>query len=103
MAKKKLILWSLVNSLGAAVYIFLVSLLLHFGEQIFGKMKDIIGPVAFLLLFVFSAAVMASLILGKPILLYLEGKKKESLILFFYTLTWLFIFLLITLIINVLK
>lgn len=39
-----------------------------------------------LLLFVFSAALTGALIFGRPILWYLDGKKREAILLFFYTL-----------------
>ncbi|MDP2944373.1 MAG: hypothetical protein Q8N57_02225 [bacterium] len=85
MKNSKLIMTAVLSSLGVAVYIFLVSLIMNNGEKIFGKMVGPIAPVAFLLLFVFSALVTSGLILGRPIILYLDGKKKEGLKLLFYT------------------
>ena len=64
-------------------------------ESIFGRMTDFRGPLAMLLLFVFSAAVTASLVFGKPILLYLDNFKKEAFKLLLYTLAFLFIAILI--------
>jgi heme O synthase-like polyprenyltransferase len=49
-------------------------------------------PLAMLLLFVLSASVVSALILGKPILLYLEDKKAEGIKMFLYSVGWLFIF-----------
>ena len=48
-----------------------------------------------LMLFVFSAAFTGTLVLGRPIVWYLNGKKREALSLLFYTLG---VFLAITLI-----
>lgn len=77
-------------------YIFLVTVIMQHGEVIFGKMNDYIGPVAFLLLFVLSAAITGGLVLGRSILWYLDGRKEESVQLFFYILGWLLVFTLIT-------
>lgn len=85
MKNSKLIIAAILDSLGVAVYIFLVSLIVNNGEKIFGKMASPIAPVAFLLLFVFSALMTGGLILGRPIILYLDGQKKEGLKLLFYT------------------
>lgn len=67
-----------------------VSLIMRNGEKIFGKMENFLGPIAFLLLFVLSASVVGALVLGRPILLYLDGFKKEAVKLFGYTVSWLF-------------
>jgi len=95
MKNSKLIITAILNSLGVAVYIFLVSLIMNNGEKIFNKMTGTIAPVAFLLLFVFSALVTGGLILGKPIMLYLDGQKKEGVKLLFYTGASLFILLIL--------
>ena len=84
MKNSKLIMTAVLNSLGVAVYIFLVSLIMNKGEKIFGNMEGAIAPVAFLLLFVFSALVTGGLILGKPLMLYLDNQKKEGVKLLFY-------------------
>ena len=50
-----------------------------------------LAPAAMLLLFVFSAGVTSSLVFGRPVLWYVEGKKQEALSLLFYTLGFLFV------------
>ena len=97
--KTKLLLWSLINSLGTLIYVFAVSQLLFFGENIFGKMKDLWGPFALLLLFVFSAVIVGLLVLGRVIHLYLDNQKKDSIKLLFYTIGWLFLDVVILLLI----
>jgi heme O synthase-like polyprenyltransferase len=96
MGKSKLIRRSLVNSLGAAAYIAAVAWLLSNGEGLFGKIVGFWGPFAMLMLLVLSATVVGALILGKPILLYLEGEKQAGIKLFFYSIAWLFGFTIIT-------
>lgn len=81
----------LLNAVGVGVYVFFVSLIMRNGEQIFGKMDKLLGPVAFLMLFVLSAAITGSLVLGQPILLYVENRKTEAVKLFLFTLASLFI------------
>lgn len=99
---KKLILRSFLHAILAVAYIFGVASLMQNGEKIFGKVPGILGPVAFLLLFVLSAAMMGILILGKPILIYLENQKRDALMFLFATIGWLFLFLILTFIFLIL-
>jgi len=86
------------NSLGVLIYVSLISIIINNGERIFGSDGDkLVGPIIFLLLFVFSALLTGFLILGKPIMLYFDGQKKEGVKLLFYTGGCLFIFLVISL------
>jgi hypothetical protein len=94
---KKLIKDGLTYALGEAAYIALVASFMQYANKLFGPGPNILGIVAFLMLFVLSAAISGALILGKPILLYLENKKREALELFGITLGWIFIFLIILL------
>lgn len=41
------------------------------------------------MLFVISATIMGFLVLGKPLMMYLDGFKKEALKLFYFTVAWL--------------
>jgi hypothetical protein len=92
MERSKLVLRSLVNALGATAYIALVAIFLSNAQNIFGaeEKKIFLIPLAMLLLFVLSAAVVGGLVLGKPILLYLDGEKKAGVELFLRSLAWLF-------------
>lgn len=97
--KKSLVSLSFFLALGEGAYISLVALIMRNANKIFGQQPTILALVAFLLLFVLSAAVSGALILGKPILLYFENKKKEALELFCLILSWLFIFLVVLLLV----
>jgi hypothetical protein len=91
MEKSKLVLRSLYNSLGAAVYITAVAIFIFNAGKIFGNKPDtFFAPLSMLLLFVLSASVVGGLVLGKPILLYLDGEKKAGVKLFLHSLAWLF-------------
>jgi hypothetical protein len=94
---KKIIKQAFLLALGEGIYISLVALLMTGIEKMFGDKPDpvIIAPIAFLLLFVISAAISGALIFGKPLMLYLDGKKKEALQLFGSILLWLVLFLVI--------
>ena len=92
--KQKLNLWwlSFFDAVGSLVYIFAVANIMFYGSQVFGKEQNIVAPVAFLLLFVVSASVVGSLVLGQPVYFYLEGKKIEAIKLLFCTIGFLALF-----------
>lgn len=92
MNNKKLAGRSLLLVALAFIYIAGIGLLLTYGNKIFGPMPKVLGPIAFLLLFVLSAAIMGALILGQPILWYLDNKKTEAVRLLLCTIGWLFVF-----------
>lgn len=95
MDNNSLIKRAIGDALGTALYVFLVSQIMINGEKIFGEVKDtFFAPMVFLLLFLFSALVTGYLVLGKPIMMYLDGQKKEALKLLFYTGATLFVLLL---------
>ena len=101
MKKSELLLKSFHQGILSVVYVFLVSLLIYGGGTIFGNGDNLWGPFAFLLLFVLSAAIMGVLVLGRPVLLYLEGKKKDAIKILLLTIGWIFLATLIFLIINI--
>lgn len=98
MENKQLAKWGFVHSLGVVVYTLLVALVMQYGDHLFGKTDTIFSVSIFLTLLILSVAVVGSLIVGKPIMLYLDGKKKEAVKLLGYTVLFLFIFLVIGLV-----
>ncbi|MEI7498338.1 MAG: hypothetical protein WCK11_03590 [Candidatus Falkowbacteria bacterium] len=80
-------------AIGLFVYVLLVVFFLSHAERLFGKMQGLIAPATFLLLFVFSALVSGLLVLGYPLWLYFEGRKKEALVAFGSVVGWLFLLL----------
>lgn len=80
-----------LSSLGVLVYVSVVATVMTNAEKIFGKTDNAITGIGFLMLFTLSAAVVGSLIFGKPIFLYIDGKKKEAINLLMMTLAFLFI------------
>ena len=87
----KFLRYSFIHALGVLIYVSLVALLMNYGNDIFGKINNVWGPIAFLLLFVLSALIVGMLVLGKPLMLYFDGKKKEAITLLLFTTAWLFI------------
>ena len=75
----------IVNASAASVYIVAVAALLYYGRALVGEVDSFLVPIAFLSLFVLSAAVMAFLFLYQPLALYFEGNKMRSVNLFLQT------------------
>lgn len=86
MKDAKIATQGLVNAALAFGYIAVVATMMYNARWIFGDGEDsVLAPIGFLLLFVVSAAVMAMLIFGKPVMLYVDGKKREGVMLLGYT------------------
>lgn len=94
---------SFIYSFGALIYIGLVSWVIQNGEKLFGKMTGFLAPVAFLLLFSLSGLIVGSLILGKPIMLYLDGQKKEAVLWLFAASGWMLLYTIIAIIILIVR
>jgi hypothetical protein len=92
--KKEILKYACINSTLTAFYIGLIASFLFYGPHFFaleGKPDTVFAPIMMLMLFVFSAAITGTLMLGKPIMWYLDGKRKEAISLFFYTLAVFFV------------
>jgi len=98
MNTKEVVKYAMINSLGTALYVMAVASFMYFLSVFVGETKSILVPIAMLMLFVFSAALTGILVFGRPIIWYLNGKKKEALSLLAYTLG---IFLIITVIVFI--
>lgn len=86
---KNYLVKTLPNALAATAYVSLVAFIMFNAEKIVGQPDSFIGPVAILMLFVTSAAIMGILVFGQPVMLYLDGKKKSAIYTLFATVTWL--------------
>ncbi len=91
----KFIKLGFLSAAGVFIYVSVIALFMFNAEDIFGEEDTFIIPVFMLLLFVVSASITGLLVLGKPVLLYLDGHKKDALMLFFATLSWLISFLIV--------
>lgn len=91
MKPSKLILLSLLHSLGVVAYSTLVGWFMFSSSSIFGNAGAVWGPVAGLMLFVVSALIVGLLIFARPVYMYLEGQKKDAVLLLLFTACWLVI------------
>jgi len=99
----KIIKRAFADSVGTAAYIILVASFV-FSLKSFPELKDTAFiPIAMLLLFVCSAAITGFLVFGKPIMLYIDRKKKEAVSLLGYTLGILFLITLVSFILLIYK
>lgn len=89
---------SLISSLGVAAYIILVATFMSHANSWFGSDDKFVTPIVVLLLFSLSALVVGGLLVGKPIFLYIDGKKKDAVQMLFANAGWLLLFFLISLI-----
>ncbi len=72
-----------VNAICAALYIFLVVSVITFVTQpLRNKPDTFFAPITALFVLTLSVAVMAYLFFYQPLLLFIEGKKKEAVDLF---------------------
>ena len=85
-----------INALLASAYVAAVGLFMSHASFIFGPTDNDLTPVAVLMLLVFSAALMAILVFGQPVLWYIDGKKKAALNLLGYTMVSLLVLMLMT-------
>ena len=74
-----------LNSVYVEIYIIIVALIIrHIGRP--NTADTFFDPIAALSLFVVSAAIMGYVFLGKPLQLYMDGDKKQSIAFFMKTL-----------------
>lgn len=76
----------ILNALAALLYIAFIATGIWYGPQVIQFPDTVLAPIAFLSLFVFSAACMGYIFLYHPLRLFLEGEKKTAVDLFIKTL-----------------
>ncbi|OYV63163.1 MAG: hypothetical protein B7X03_02885 [Parcubacteria group bacterium 21-58-10] len=74
-----------VNALAATAYIAVVASALFYGPQRMAPVNGVIVPIAFLSLFVLSAALMGYFFLFQPLQLFFQHKQQEAARLFLST------------------
>ena len=88
MLDKTILKQSLIHSAFAVLYVAAVVTFMQNAERFLGSdAENPAAPVAFLLLLVVSAATMGMLIFGKPVMMYLDGKKREAVTMACYTIS----------------
>lgn len=89
---KKITLGALVDAAITTAYIALVAWALINAEHIFAGAEpedNLLIPIVMLMLFVVSAAITGLAVLGKPIMWYVDGKRKEAIYLLGLTIGFL--------------
>jgi len=76
----------IINGLSASAYIiFIVTVMTFVTQPLKNKPDTFFAPITFLSVLTLSVAVMAFLFFYQPMLLFIEGKKKEAVSLFVKT------------------
>ena len=90
MNKKNLLERAFLSAVGVVLYVVLLAWFMNNLHNWFeSDSRSWLNPALFLMAFIISACITASLVLLKPILLYVEGQKKEAVHLFSFTLGFL--------------
>lgn len=93
---------SFLNALGTAAYITIVATFMQNASKLLGEKDNFITPIIILLLFTLSAITVGGLVLGKPLMLYFDGKKNEAVSIFLQTAGWLAGFTVLAIVISAL-
>jgi len=91
MEDKKLIAIAAKNALLTGLYVAVVAIFMTYANKIVGDANSVLSGIAILLLMTLSAVVVGTLILGKPLMMYLDGKKSEAVKTLLHTILGLFI------------
>jgi len=70
--------YAILDAVGVLAYVAIVAWVMTNGNAWFGQVKGVGGPIAILMLLVLSAAVVGMLVFGRPILVFLDGRKREA-------------------------
>lgn len=81
------------QALGLTLYCTLIGLVIWQGENWFGKMNNLFGPILFLSLFVVSALICSLIALAYPFIIFWDEKNtKKALKILGFTALWLVFF-----------
>ncbi|HEY9700962.1 MAG TPA: hypothetical protein V6C58_00855 [Allocoleopsis sp.] len=84
--------YALMSALATGLYVVLIAIFMDVLESYFSNTPDtILAPIFMLLLLIFSAAFTGSLVFARPVLWYLDDKKKDAISLLYWTIGFLFI------------
>ncbi len=74
-----------LNAMAAVLYIVVIVFVMRYATGLNGTEATVITPMAILLLFTLSAAVMGYLFLYQPLQLFMDGERKVAVNLFLQT------------------
>ena len=87
--KQNILKAAALNAVGTTLYVAAVASFLFYAPH-FDRVPNVLIPIGMLLLFVCSAAITGMFVVGKPVMWYLDGKKKDATALLFSTVAFLF-------------
>ncbi len=91
-AMNNIIKKALTDALSTVVYIAAVSSFMFYAQGTLGGKEDtVFAPITMLTLLVLSAAVTGSLVFGRSVLWYLDGNKREAILLLAHKLVVLLV------------
>ena len=99
MENKKIWSVAIIDALLTGAYVAAVATFMTYANNLFGQADNVLGGVTILILLVLSAVIVGALVLGRPLMLYLDGKKSEGIKTLLYTILSLFIIFVIFLIV----
>ncbi len=89
----KILKQSLSYAALAVLYVAVIGTVMRNADKLFGGGKiEALAPIGILLLLVVSAATMGMLIFGKPVMLYIDGQKREAVSMVVTTIASLAVF-----------
>lgn len=88
LTKVSLPFLAFLQATALVVYVGLVATIFSNGEALFGKLDNYLGPVLFLLIFIVSAVISATIFLGRAGFLFWEKHYRESFTLLGWTVSW---------------
>lgn len=103
MSRKTIIKYAFLHAVGAAGYIALIAAFITSANKFLGQVNNLLGVMAFLLTVVISVAIMGLVIFGRPAMWYLNGSKREAVVLSLYTIGFLILIALIVFLILALR
>jgi hypothetical protein len=102
MKKMNIYVSGLIDAVLAGGYVLFAALFMTYVPRAFGPEEGgIFGFFLFIMFFVLSASVMGTLVLGKPVMLYIDGQKKDAVKLLGITLGWMFVVMAVVLLLKI--
>ena len=87
---------AVVSALGVAAYVMAFTWFINNAQGWFGDQQVWVGPFLMLIFFIVSACVTGSLVLARPMMMYLDGQKNDAVYLFVYTVAALAVIIMVT-------
>ena len=101
MTNSSLVKKAVASALGVFVYVALFGAFMQNIQHFMPDKPGVLGIAFMLMLFIISACITGSLVLLRPVLLYVDGQKKDAVKLFAYTVLSLFVVAVVVLVVVV--